>query len=143
MVLADGEPVERTALPTITIAPGVVATLGWGRGALLERVEMQPGAVYPSQTLNEELIVIVQDGSATIEFDGTKAELAKDHVLYLPARRRALGEGGAERVDGVRDLFAGAARSSRAGGPEHRRRERDLSGPGRDAVAPARRRRRT
>ena len=44
---------------------------------------MQPGAVYPSQTLNEELIVIVQDGSATIEFDGTKAELTKDHVLYL------------------------------------------------------------
>ena len=83
MALVDGEPVERSALPSITIAPGVVAALGWGRGALLERVAMQPGAVYPSQTLNEELIVIVQDGSATIEFDGTKAELTKDHVLYL------------------------------------------------------------
>ena len=83
MALDDGVPVERIALPTVTIAPGVAATLGWGRGALLERVEMRPGAVYPSQTLHEELIIVVQDGSATIEFDGTKAELAKDHVLYL------------------------------------------------------------
>src|SRR5687768_13459572 len=78
MALADGVPVERTTLPTITIAPGVVAALGWGRGALLERIEMQPGAVYPSQTLREELIVVVQDGSAMVEFDGTRAELTKD-----------------------------------------------------------------
>jgi gluconolactonase len=83
MALADGEPVERAALPTITIAPGVVAALGWGPGALLERVEMRPGAVYPSQTLNEELIVLAQEGSATIEFDGTTAALTKDQVLYL------------------------------------------------------------
>jgi gluconolactonase len=83
MVLNDGVPVERTALPTITIAPGVVASLGWGRGALLERVEMRAGAVYPSQTLAEELIIVVQDGSATIEFNGTKAALEKDQVLYL------------------------------------------------------------
>src|SRR5688572_20117759 len=66
MTLADGEPIEGGKLPTITIAPGVVATLGWGRGALLERVEMRPDAVYPSQKLSEELIVIAQDGSATI-----------------------------------------------------------------------------
>jgi gluconolactonase len=83
MALADGEPVEAGKLPTITIAPGVVATLGWGRGALLERVEMRPDAVYPSQTLAEELIVIGQEGSATFEFDGKTAELTKDHVLYL------------------------------------------------------------
>jgi gluconolactonase len=83
MALAGGAPVERTSLPAITIAPGVVATLGWGRGALLERVDMQPGAVYPAQRLNEELILIGQDGSATIEFDGTRAQLARDHVLYL------------------------------------------------------------
>ena len=60
----------RAKLPTITIAPGVTATLGWGRGALVERLDMQPNAAYPSQTLNEELFVIVQDGSATIEIHG-------------------------------------------------------------------------
>ena len=83
MTLADGEPVERSRLPVITIAPGVTAALGWGRGALLERVEMQPGAAYPAQTLAEELIIVVEDGSATIEYGGTRVELAKDQVLYL------------------------------------------------------------
>ena len=94
MLLADGEPVERNTLPVITIAPGVTAALGWGRGALLERVEMQPGAAYPSQTLAEELIIIVEDGSATVEFAGRTAELAKDHVLYLqPGATRSVKAG--------------------------------------------------
>ena len=96
IALAEGEPVEGGRLPTATLAPGVTATLGWGRGALLERIEMQPGAVYPSQTLNEELIVIAQDGSATIEFDGRTAELTKDHVIYLqPGSVRSLKAGAA------------------------------------------------
>jgi gluconolactonase len=96
MKLADGEPVEAATLPTVTIAPGVTATLGWGRGALLERVEMAPGAVYPSQTLNEELIVIAREGSATIEFDGKTAELTKDHALYLaPGSVRSVKAGAA------------------------------------------------
>lgn len=93
-LLADGEPVERTKLPIITIAPGVTAALGWGRGALLERVEMQPGAAYPSQTLAEELIIIVEDGSATVEFAGQTALLEKDHVLYLqPGTTRSVKAG--------------------------------------------------
>jgi gluconolactonase len=94
MALADGVPVERGALPTVAIAPGVAAEIAWGRGALLERVEMRPRAVYPPQTLNEELILIVQDGSATIEFDGTKTELTKDQVLYLqPGSTRSMTAG--------------------------------------------------
>ena len=94
MSLAAGQPVENATLPTATIAPGVVARLAWGRGALLERVEMQPGAAYPEQTLGEELIIIVRDGSATIEFDGKTAELAKDQVLYLqPGAKRSVKAG--------------------------------------------------
>src|SRR5687768_5395055 len=94
MVLADGEPVERNTLPVITIAPGVTAALGWGRGALLERMEMQPGAAYPSQTLAEELIIIVEDGSATVEFAGKTAQLEKDQVLYLqPGTTRSVKAG--------------------------------------------------
>ena len=83
LALAAGSPVERTALPSVTLAPGVKATLGWGPGALLERLEMQPGTTYPSQALNEELIIIGQGGSATIEFDGRQVELGRDQVLYL------------------------------------------------------------
>ena len=72
----------------------MTAALGWGRGALLERVEMQPDAVYPAQTLAEELIIVVEDGSATIEFDGKTAELAKDQVLYLqPGATRSVKAG--------------------------------------------------
>ena len=94
MTLAAGVPVERSALATVTIAPGVSATLGWGRGALLERVEMQPGAAYPSQTLNEELIIVVQDGSATIDVGGKAMELSKDQVLYLqPGAVRSMKAG--------------------------------------------------
>ena len=92
--LAPGEPVENATLPTATLAPGVVARLAWGRGALLEQVDMQPGAVYPQQTLGEELIVIVRDGSATLQFDGKTAELMKDHVIYLqPGVTRSLKAG--------------------------------------------------
>ena len=94
MTLAAGVPVERSALTTVTIAPGVSATLGWGRGALLERVEMQPGAAYPPQTLNEELIIVVQDGSATIDVGGKAMDLSKDQVLYLqPGAVRSMKAG--------------------------------------------------
>ncbi len=94
MALLDGAPVEGRTLPTVTIAPGVVATLGWSRGALLERVEMQAGARYPTQTLNEELLIIVRDGSATIELEAGPAHLKKDDVLYLqPGAVRTLTAG--------------------------------------------------
>src|SRR6187397_2190725 len=76
-ILTDGEPLEREKLPAITIAPGVSATLGWSRGALVERLEMQANASYPSQTLNEELFVIVQDGSATLDVGGQSLPLTR------------------------------------------------------------------
>jgi gluconolactonase len=92
--LAHGQPVENAALPNATLAPGVVARLAWGRGALLEQVDMQANAVYPEQTLGEELIVIVRDGSATLEYDGKSAELLKDHVIYLqPGTKRSVKAG--------------------------------------------------
>ena len=61
VALVPGQPVETSTLPTATLAPGVVAKLAWGRGAMLEQVDMHAGAVYPEQTLAEELIVIVRD----------------------------------------------------------------------------------
>lgn len=92
--LVDGRPIERGVPPGVTIAPGVVATLDWGRGALLEQVEMQPDAVYPEQRLDEELVIIVQDGSATIDASGRTAQLTTDHVLYLqPGAVRSMRAG--------------------------------------------------
>ena len=94
MTLADGEPVERSMLPAITIAPGVTGTLSWGRGALVERLEMQPDATYPSQALTEELFVIVLDGSATITAGGKATGLTRDHAIYLqPGTTRSMKAG--------------------------------------------------
>ena len=93
-VLVPGQPVETATLPAVTLAPGVVAKLAWGRGAMLEQVEMQAGAVYPEQTLGEELIVIVSGGSATLQLEGKTIELIKDHVIYLqPGAKRSMKAG--------------------------------------------------
>src|SRR6187200_804610 len=93
-VLTEGEAVDAAKLPTAQIATGVSAKLAWGRGALLERLEMQPAAVYPEQTLGEEIIIVSQDGSATVEFDGKSVELQKDEALYLqPGTKRSVKAG--------------------------------------------------
>jgi gluconolactonase len=93
-VFTDGVPVERASLPVITIAPGVDATLGWGRGALVERVQMQPDASYPAQTLGEELFIIVQEGSAALDLNGNTMALAKGQAIYLqPGAVRSMKAG--------------------------------------------------
>jgi gluconolactonase len=92
--LVDGEAKTTAELPVAKIAPGVEARLAWGRGALLERVSMEPGAAYPAQTLGEELIVIVTAGSAKFDVDGKSLDLAKDSVLYLtPGMKRSVQAG--------------------------------------------------
>jgi gluconolactonase len=94
LALPDGQPVATAALPAAHIATGVEAQLAWGRGALLERVKMQPDAVYPSQKLDEELIIIVTAGSGSVEFDGRTVEMNKDQVLYLaPGSTRTVRAG--------------------------------------------------
>ena len=53
------------------------------------------GAVYPEQTLGEELIVIVRDGSATVRVRRQDASsCVKDHVIYLqPGTKRSVKAG--------------------------------------------------
>jgi len=92
--LSDGQPVEESKLPSAILAPGVTAKLWWGRGALVEYVEMQPDASYPDQILKEELIIVGKDGSATVQVDGKTTEFAKDDVLYLlPGSKRSFKAG--------------------------------------------------
>ena len=81
-------------LPVIDIAEGVKAKVAWGEGALLELLDMEAGSHYPEQSLNEELITVVQQGSATCTVGDKTFELAKDSVLYLtPGSKRSLKAG--------------------------------------------------
>ena len=73
----------QSELPVIEIAPGVSASLAWGRGTLYEWVEMDAGSTYSEETLDGEVISIVQSGSLTCSTSGQDLELAKDAVLYL------------------------------------------------------------
>jgi len=97
----QGKARPKSALPKATIAPGVTASLNWSKGALLEMLEMDKGSAYPSQQLNEEVITVVREGSATCEFGGKTVELAADSILYLaPGTTRTLKAG----PDGLKAL---------------------------------------
>ncbi|HWL61247.1 MAG TPA: SMP-30/gluconolactonase/LRE family protein [Steroidobacteraceae bacterium] len=94
LALADGEAVLAANLPTANLAPGVDARLAWGRGALLEHVTFAADAAYPAQKLDEELIIVVTRGAATVEVDGKTLELTKDTALFLePGSTRTMKAG--------------------------------------------------
>ena len=78
-----GQIYELRSLPRIRIAPGVSATVSWGEGAMLELLEMKPGAHYPEQILTGELMTVVQQGSATCRMGDKTLELSKDSLLLL------------------------------------------------------------
>jgi gluconolactonase len=84
----------RSSVPVVDIAPGVKARLTWGKGEMLEILEMDKGAVYPEQKLGEELFSNITDGSATCTLDGKPLEMAKGTVLYMtPGMTRTLTAG--------------------------------------------------
>jgi gluconolactonase len=92
--LEPGKAERLSALQKATLAPGVTATLAWGKGVLLEVLEMEKGAAYPSQQLAEEVITVVREGSGTCEAGGKTLELAANSVLYLnPGTTRILKAG--------------------------------------------------
>ena len=81
-------------LRTIDIADGVRASVSWGRGTLMEWLEMEPEASYPEQTQPGELITAVQSGSAICRIDGNEVEIGGKSFLYLTAgMRRSLVAG--------------------------------------------------
>ncbi len=92
--LEPGKVYPTAALPAIEIAAGVKASLSWGRGTLLEWLEMAPGSTYPDQSMRGELITAVQRGSATCTLDNETLELSSGSFLYLTeGMRRSLQAG--------------------------------------------------
>ena len=94
ILIDPGKASPLSALQRIMIAQGVTASVAWSKGALLEVLEMEKGAAYPTQQLAEELITVVREGSATCTLDGKTLELSPDSVLYLsPGMTRSLKAG--------------------------------------------------
>ena len=100
--LEPGQVYGADSLPVIAIAEGVSATVAWGHGALLELLTMKPEARYPKQVLAEELLVVIQEGSATCEVGDKTLRLNRDNVLYLTpgtARRLVAGRDGLKAIE--------------------------------------------
>ena len=92
--LEAGKTVPSSELPVIQIAEGVQASVAWGEGVLMERLSLEAGSSYPEQALAEELITLVQEGSATCMVGEETFELGKDSLLYLtPGSKRSLKAG--------------------------------------------------
>ena len=99
--LRPGKVHEAAELPVIRIAAGVSATVSWGKGAMLEMVTMEPGALYPEQTLDGELITVVQEGWATCTLAGKTLQLSKDAVLYLTEGTKRTLKAGPEGLKAI------------------------------------------
>jgi len=92
--LIPGDIYEPDQLPRIDLADGVTARLAWGRGALLEILEMAPGSAYPEHTVRGEMFTVVTGGSATCVVDGQAGELGGTDLHYLAdGTRRGLQAG--------------------------------------------------
>ena len=124
---------SRTASPPRSAGVAARSSSAW---------RCRPNAAYPAQTLTEELFVIVQDGSATIDVGRKTAALGKNQAIYLqPGAVRSMKAG----TNGLLafEVYSPVRLDHLAlAGQNTDRRQRHLSGSRRDAVAPAGRRRR-
>ena len=86
-------------LPKLELAAGVTARAAWGQGTLYEYVTLEPGAVYPEETLAVEAITTVRAGGVTLRVDDEDHPLAKNDVIYLAEGTRRRLEAGAEGAE--------------------------------------------
>ena len=92
-------------LPTIALAPGVKAAASWGRGTLLEVLEMEAGSQYPEQAIKGELITLVEAGSGICQVDDRSLKLEKGSIFYLTEGMRRSLQAGPEGLEAL-DIFS-------------------------------------
>jgi gluconolactonase len=68
--LPDGVVTPIVSIPEMTLAPGVKASLYWGKGDLVAWVTLDPGAAIPAETLPAERIMVVMKGEIGQLLDG-------------------------------------------------------------------------
>ena len=61
--LQPGEIANRDNLPPVEIAPGVTGKMYWGQGVLVSWTTLAPGAEIPRETLENERLMVVWDGT--------------------------------------------------------------------------------
>lgn len=61
--LQPGEIVSRDDLAAVELAPGVSARMYWDKGVLVAWTTLEPGAEIPRETLQNERLMVVWDGS--------------------------------------------------------------------------------
>ena len=88
-------------LPVIKIAPGASATIAWGKGALLELLEVQPNVSLAAEVLAGEAITLVQEGSLTYTVGNRTLQLGKDEFLYLTPRTKRLLKAGPQGAKAI------------------------------------------
>ena len=84
-------------LPKLELAPGVTAKAAWGQGTLYEYVTLEPGAVYPDETVGCGGDHHGPGGGLTLRVDDEDQTLGKNDVIYLAEgtrRRMEAGSGG-------------------------------------------------
>jgi len=69
--LADGAVTPIASVPETILAPGVKASLYWGKGDLVAWLHLDPGASTPEETLPAERIMVVMNGTIDQLLDGT------------------------------------------------------------------------
>ena len=81
-------------LPAISFAEGVTARLAWGKGALLEQIELAPNADYHDHNVLGEVITVVERGSVTFTGKDGVLTLHADEFIYLTAGMRRVLKAG-------------------------------------------------
>ena len=68
--LAPGSVLSGREIPEVDLAPGIKGKMFWGKGALVNRMTMEPGAATPREKLPGERIMVVWKGSVDQLVDG-------------------------------------------------------------------------
>ena len=73
--LADGAVTPIASVPETALAPGVKASLYWGKGDLVAWLKMDPGATISEETLPAERIMVVMKGTVEQLLEGSYAPM--------------------------------------------------------------------
>ena len=106
--------------PGWTAAPGVHMRAAFGTGAMLNRVELEPGAQVLLHSHPHEQLGLVVSGTLIIEIAGVKHRLGPNDAYVIPGGIDHAGQGGPDGCvvidvfDPVREDYRAAMQDSAA-----------------------------